>query len=233
VIGEIIDDYKKFGFSNHPVVKSFSKLQHKMMTSKESIDEIFERDLPTLLPSRKVNQILLQIVSFSKISQDSSARVAKMVREQTMGIYRLDDYLKTMLAETVSLINITTTLLAPLLAAASVVMSVAIVKSIVFITEQLSNIAQSFGSSNVAFSLVDTSKVIAPVYLEVIVGVFLVETIIVMSLFSTTINVGNDKFKFWDTLKNNMMGFVIYTILLFGGYLFIVEIFFKSILKVG
>jgi len=233
VIGEIIDDYEKFGMADHPVVKAFRKIQHTMLTSKENIEEIFERDLPKMLPSRKVNQVLLQIISFSQISQESSAKVARMVREQTIGVYKLDDYLKTMLAETGGLINITTTLLAPLLAAAAVVMSVAIVKSIVFITEQLTAIAASFGSSTTSFSIVDTTKVIAPVYLEVIVGIFLVETIIVMSLFSTTINTGNDKFKFWQTLGSNMTGFIIYTILLFGGYLFIVEIFFKSVLGMG
>jgi hypothetical protein len=230
VIPEVIDDYKKFGFSNHPVVRAFSKLQHLLLTSKESLLEITRRELPKLLPSRKVTQILLQIISFGEISQKSSAKIAKMVRNQTIELYKLDDYIKTMLAETLGLINVTTTLLAPLLAAAAVIMSVAIVKALVFITEQLTLIASSFGSTQVAFTLVDTSKVIPPVFIEVIVGIYLVETILVLSFFATQINVGNDKYKFFEALRSNTLGFVIYTVLLFGGYFFVVEVLFKSIL---
>ena len=232
IIDEIIDDYEKFGFSKHPVVRAFKKIKHALLTSKSSLNEITENELPKLLPSRKVNQILTQILSFSEISQESSAKVSKMVREQTIGIYKLDDYLKTMLAETVGLINITTTLLAPLLAAAAVIMSIAIVKSLVYISAQLSSISSAFGTE-IAFNIVDITKVIPPVFLEVIVGLFLVETILVMSLFSTMINVGNDRFKLFQALANNLSGFVIYSILLFGGYLFIVEILFKRVLQVG
>jgi hypothetical protein len=232
ILSEVIDDYQKFGFAEHPVVHAFKKIQHTLLTSKENLNDITERELPKLLPSRKVNQILTQILSFSEISQESSSKVAKMVREQTIGIYKLDDYLKTMLAETVSLINITTTLLAPLLAAAAVIMSIAIVKSLVYISAQLSSIASAFGTT-IAFNIVDITKVVPPVFLEVIVGIFLVETILVMSFFSTVINTGNDRYKLFQNLAANMSGFVIYTILLFGGYIFIVEVLFKRVLMVG
>ena len=230
VIPEVIDDYQKFGFKDHPVVRAFKKIQHKLLTSKESLQVLAQKHLPQLLPSKKVNQILLQIISFSEISQKSSAKIAKMIRSQTISIYKLDDYVKTMLSETIGLINITTTLLAPLLAAAAVIMSVAIVKSLVFISEQLTSIARSFGSSAASFNLVDTSQVVPPVFIEVIVGIYIVETILVLSFFSTQINVGNDKFKFFQTVRANMTGFLIYTILLFGGYFFVVEVLFKSIL---
>ncbi len=230
IIDEVIDDYEKFGFSTHPVVKAFRKIKHALLTTKETLMQIAERDLPKLLPSKKVNQILVQILSFSEFSQDSSAKVAKMVREQQISIYKLDDYLKTMLAETVGLINITTTMLAPLLSAAAVVMSIAIVKSITYITKQLETIAASFGSTNFSLSLIDTTKVIPPVFIEVIVGIFLVETILIMSLYSTMINTGNDKYKLWQAVSSNMLGFVIYTVLLFGGYIFMVYVLFGSVL---
>jgi hypothetical protein len=231
-IVEVIDDYEKLGFAQHPVLKAFKRIKHTLMTSKESLNDIAARDLPQLLPSRKVNQILIQILSFGEVSQQSSAKVAKMVREQTVNIYKLDDYLKTMLAETVGLINITTSMLAPLLAAAAVIMSIAIVKSLTFITAQLQAIASTFGTS-MSLTLVDTSRVIPPVFIEVIVGLYLVETIIILSLFSTTVNVGNDRYKFFENLASNITGFIIYTVLLFGGYFFIVEVFFKRVLNMG
>jgi hypothetical protein len=112
-------------------------------------------------------------------------------------------------------------------------MSIAIVKSLVYITAQLNAIAESFGTGAGGFNLVNVSKVVPPVMLEVIIGIFLVETIIVMSIFSTTINVGNDRYKLFQTIAWNMSGFIIYTVLLFGGYLFVVEVLFKRVLQVG
>lgn len=234
VIPEVINDYERFGFAKHPVVTAFKKLHHKLLVSKQSIDDIVNKELPRLLPSRKVVQIINQIVSFSSISQKSSARVTKMIREQVMGIYKLDDYIKTLLAESVGLINITTTLLAPLLCAAAVIMSVAIVKSLVFITEQLEAIAAAFGSADtLSLTLVDTSAIINPIFIEVVVGLYLIQTIFTLSLFSTLINVGNDWFKLFQGIKNNAVGFLIYTAILFGGYWFIVRVFFTSVLGVG
>lgn len=231
VIPEVINDYERFGFAKHPVVTAFKKLQHKMMTSKKSIESIVTKDLKTILPSRKVVQILSQIVSFSSISQRSSARVTKMIREQTIGIYKLDDYMKTLLAESVGLINVTTTMLAPLLCAAAVIMSVAIVKSLVFITEQLESIASVFGvSGDFSVALVDTSAIINPIFIEVVVGLYLVFTIFTLSLFGVLINVGNDWYKFFESIKNNALGFLIYTVILFGGYFFIVRVFFTGVL---
>jgi hypothetical protein len=230
----VINDYRSFGFADHPVVKAFERIQHYLLTSKQSIGQIMQKRLRQLLPSKRTVEILSQITSFSEISQASSARAAKMIREQTIGVYKLDDYIKTLLAETVSLINITTTMLAPLLCAAAVIMSVAIVKSLVFITAQLALIASAFGSVGpMNFSLVDTSKIIPPLLIEVIVSVYLVEIILILSYFSTSINVGNDKFKLFQSIRSNIMGFIIYTVILFGGYFFIVNVLFKSVLTLG
>ena len=234
VIPEVIDDYERFGFANHPVVKAFKKLHHYLLTGKQDIETLVRKRLRGILPSQKVVQIITQIVSFSRISQKSSARVAKMVREQTIGIYKLDDYMKTLLAESIGLINITTSMLAPLLCAAAVIMSVAIVKALTYITDQLNAIAAAFGTQNIAgVSLVDTSRIIPPIFIEVIVGMYLIETILILSFFATTINVGNDWYKFFQTFKANIVGFIIYTFILFGGYYFVVEFMFANILQVG
>lgn len=234
VIPEVVNDYVRFGFEKHPVVKAFRRLHHALMTSKQSIEEIVEKKLPRMLPSKKVVQIINQIIGFSSISQRSSARVTKMIRKQTIGIYKLDDYMKTLLAESVGLINVTNSMLAPLLCASAVIMSVAIVKSLVYITEQLQAIASAFGSGqNLNLVLVDTSNIINPIFIEVIVGLYLIETIFSLSLFGTLINVGNDWYRFFLDVKNNAIGFLIYTAILFGGYYFLVKIFFTGVLGVG
>jgi len=234
VVPEVVNDYVRFGFAKHPVVKAFRRLNHVLLTSKASIEQIVSKQLKHMLPSRKVVHIINQIVSFSKISQASSARVTKMVREQTISVYKLDDYMKTLLAESVSLINVTVTMLAPLLCAAAVIMSMAIVKSLTYITQQLEAIASAFGATTtMGFQIVDTSQVISPIFIEIVVGLYLVETLIILSFFASTINVGNDPYKFFEAVRQNTIGFLIYSVILFGGYIFVVKVFFAGILGVG
>jgi len=231
IIPAVVDDYERFGFGNHPVVKAFKKLNHLLLTTKENIFELVKKRLKKILPSKKVTEVITQIVSFSEISEESSARVAKMIRKQTLSLYKLDDYIKTLLADSVGLINITTLMMAPLLTASAVVMSVGIVKSLVFIGQQLEVLAKIFGfSEGFSLNIVNIQTIVPPVLIEVIVGFYLLETILVLSLFATNINIGNDKYQLARSVKENLSGFYIYTLILFGGYFFIVKVMFQGLL---
>ncbi|MEM4268425.1 MAG: hypothetical protein QXK37_06380 [Candidatus Woesearchaeota archaeon] len=217
IIPEVVDDYKTHGFSKHPVVKFFSTLMHELKVSKRSIAHLTEKVLPKICPSKKVSGMLAQIISFTEVSTESAAKAAKMVRKQTLAIYQLDDYIRTMLSETVSLINITTTLLAPMLCAAAILMSMAIVKSLIFIEEVLVSI--SLGSiKEGGLGLVKIQDIIPPTQVEVIVSIYLIEMILVLSLFSANIKIGNDNFQLIKTILSNMVGFIIFSIILLGGY---------------
>jgi hypothetical protein len=227
VIPEIVEDYERFGFGTHPIVRIFKQIQTKLATTKRGIRNLTKTLLPSIVPSRKVSSIIEQIVSFSDISNESSAKAAKMIREQQLSLRKLDDYMKTLLSDTMSLINITTTMLAPLLSAAAVLMAIAIVKSLIFIEEQLLSIGAAFGVTDLSLSLIDVNNIIPPQIMQFIIGIYLVELIIVLTYFSTVVTIGNDKYKILKNLSANMIGFVIYTIILFGGYL-LIQTFFTS-----
>ncbi|MFT4308661.1 MAG: hypothetical protein ACMXYM_04810 [Candidatus Woesearchaeota archaeon] len=227
VIPEVVDDYEQFGFSDHPIVGVFRKLQTMLSTTKMGIKKLTRDVLPTIVPSRKVSAMIEQIVSFSDVSSESSAKAAKMIREQQLSLRKLDDYMKTLLSDTMSLINITTTMLAPLLSAAAVLMAIAIVKSLIFIEEQLLSIGSAFGVTDISLSLIDVDNIISPQIMLFIIGVYLVELIIVLTYFSTIVNIGNDKYKVLKNLTSNMLGFVIYSIILFGGYI-VIQFFFSA-----
>jgi hypothetical protein len=216
IIPEIIDDYKTHGFSTHPVVKFFTKLMHDLKVSKKSMAELTTTVLPKICPSKKVSGILSQIISFTDVSQESAAKAAKMVRKQTIAIYQLDDYIRTMLSDTVSLINITTAMLAPMLCAAAILMAMAIVKSLVYIGQVLASLTMGTVKD---LSLVHVEQIIPPTIVEVIVSIYLIEMILVLSLFGSNIKIGNDSFQLVKTIGNNMLiGFVIFSLILLLGY---------------
>ncbi len=230
IIPEIIDDYKTHGFSKHPVVKFFSKMMHELRVSKKSIAELTKKMLPRICPSKKVSGTLEQVISFTDISQDSAGKAAKTIRSQTTAIYELDDYIRTLLSETVSLINITTSFLAPMLCAAAVLMSVAIVKSLNYITSILQGIAESFGSSEMGgLEIVKIEEIIPPSIILVIVSIYLIETVLVLSLFSSNIKIGQDNFQIIKTILSNLMGYIIFSVILLAGYYVIINYVFESV----
>ncbi len=230
ILPAIVNDYKRFGFGDSPVVTAFNRIILRLNTTKKKLTELVEESLEEILPSKKVTEIITQIVSFSEISQDSASRVAKRVREQNMSLYELDDYMKTLLADSVSLINITMMLLAPMLTAAAIIMSVAIVKSLTFITSQFEQLGEAFGmSQGMSLNLVNVESIVPPVAIEAIVGMYLIETILALSYFSTAIEVGNDKYRIAKNMESNIHGFLVYSIILFGGFFFVIKLLFPAI----
>lgn len=231
IIPDIVDDYKTHGFKDHPIVKVFSQLHHKLKVSKENITSLTEKTLPKICPSKKFSDIFSQIIGFTDISQKSAGKAAKLVRKQLVSIYALDDYLKTMLAETVSLINITTSMLAPLLCAAAIIMSTAMVMSLTFITKQLEVISKAFGTTTVSsLGLVDITTIVPPTIIEVVVSVYLIELIIILSYFASNINIGNDTYQTMKALNSNTWGFVVFSCVLFIGQLLFTTFIFGGVL---
>lgn len=231
VIDGVIDDYNELGFKDHPVVKGFKVIKNKIKTTKDSLKNVLNKELINIFPSNKMRTVISQISSFERVNQESAAKAARTVRQQVVNTYKLDDYIKTLLSDTVGLIKITTSMLAPLLCAAAVVMTYAILKSTDFITEQLEAITGVLGSEqDVSLQLIDTSEVISPIFIAAIVGIYLLEIVIVLSVFQTQIETGNDPYKMISNLNSNMISFLIYTVILFGGYFFMNFFLFEAIL---
>jgi hypothetical protein len=186
-----------------------------------------------VIPSSKVRNILMQISNYEEISQESAAKASKLIREQVINVYKLDEYVKTLLAETTALIRSSASMLAPLLASAAVIMTFAILKSTVFITEQLSALSTAFGGQRVDLTLVDMTKVISPIFIEAIIGIYLVEMLIILSIFQTQISSGSDTFLIMKSIKSNMLSFLLYSFLLFAGFYFINNALFPTLTGTG
>ncbi len=230
VIDGVVDDYNELGFKEHPVVIAFSTIKSKIKTSKKPLKEVLETEMKNVLPSGKMRSVITQIASFEDVNQESAAKASRTVREQVINTYKLDDYIRTLLSDTAGLIRISTSMLAPLLCASAVVMTYAILKSTEFITEQMAAITAVFGGTEFSLELIDTSEVISPIFIAAIIGIYLVEIILVLSLFQTQIETGSDPYKVVSNIDSNIMSFLLYSVLLFGGYFFMNIFLFEGIL---
>ncbi|MEM4326938.1 MAG: hypothetical protein QXZ13_02085 [Candidatus Diapherotrites archaeon] len=232
ILDDVVNDYKRHGFGQHSTVKIISTMNEVLVNTKNSLKEIVEKILPSIAPSRRMSQILRRIVTFTEIEQKSAAKSAKMIRSQTLSIYKLDDYIQTLLAETISIVSLSTSVLAPLLATTATVMAAAIVMSLEFIKKKINEVLLAVGSTSIELELVKIDKIIPPTILELIVGLYFIETVVILSVFLSNIRNGTDRYKIAKTINENLLiGFIIYSLLLFGGYFAFTEIIFKGVLS--
>ncbi|MCB9362167.1 hypothetical protein H6504_01915 [Candidatus Woesearchaeota archaeon] len=230
MLPNIASDYRSEGMGDHAIVKLFTEISHRLMYTKGRIETTIKSTLRDMCPSLKTTNILSVILSFARISERGAAKAARLIRDQLVSIIELDDYIRTLLSDTLSLINMGITMLLPLLSAVTVLMAVMIVKSLRFLMDQLASIEKTFGGTGTGFNLVDITKIIPPTVLEVIVSLYFVEMYLILTLFMTKIEIGNDKYKFAKKLLSNTTGFIIFTIILLAGHYMMNEVFFKTMM---
>ncbi|MEM4262005.1 MAG: hypothetical protein QXI10_03505, partial [Candidatus Diapherotrites archaeon] len=120
----------------------------------------------------------------------------------------------------------------PLLATTATVMAAAIVMSLEFIKKKINEVLLAVGSTSIELELVKIDKIIPPTILELIVGLYFIETVVILSVFLSNIRNGTDRYKIAKTINENLLiGFIIYSLLLFGGYFAFTEIIFKGVLS--
>ncbi len=230
-LDDIQEDYRRHGFPKHPTTDMLEKIKQLVFKTKMTLRDIMDKHVLALSPSMRMIATLKKIILFTEIDQKSAAKSARMIRTQTLSVYKLDLYIQTLLVETSSLVDITVKVMAPLLAVAATIMSVAIVMSLEFIKQQINSILASVGTASIDLQLVDITAIIPPTVLALIVGIYLAQTTLILSVFLSNINYGTDKVQIAKTVYSNLLtGFLIYTVLLFTSYYLFTELVFRGVL---
>jgi hypothetical protein len=217
---EISKDYKKHGFKDHPTVGLFEKISFKLSNLKTNLKSFIAFDLDKVSSIKILNEVLEQIASFAEFSLSEAARVAKKIREQRVNIIKLNDYILTLLSGTISTVSSTMTMLCPLLSAMAIVMSLFIVTFIQFLSKQLEQIANlgAMGGNQIELQLIDIKEIISPVYLELIIGFYIVEILLILAMIKSNLEYGYNSYNVIKSIKEAQLGFVVFTLCLFGGY---------------
>ncbi len=232
IFDEIKNDYIRHGFKEHPSVDLMDKIYFKLAHMKTSLQVFIKMHLKKVSAVKSFNEIMEQITSFSDFSLREASKVSKRIREQRINIIKLNDYIMTLLNNTINLIGSTMTMLAPLLSAMAIVMSLFIVTFIKFLSEQLQIIANMGNSSSpITLQLIDVTKIISPVYLELIIGFYVVEILLILSMLKSNIETGYSTYNIIKTIREAQLGFLVFSIILFGGY-YAFKIMFSDIIGV-
>jgi len=200
----------------------FRRVNYNIQQMGMSVEKaIFDRNRGAIIyyPSDLISTSMKIFIEASKKGLQIAAVSLMSISQYVKNISKITERLKDMLAEIVSDMKSNMTFLAPLLS--GIVVGLAMMMTSILNKLNFSNLGGDSGSLGIGnfgtlLEIFDVTQMIPPYYLQIIVGIYLVQIIFILTGTLVTINSGEDKLdKINKTGKNLMRGILLYTITAF------------------
>jgi len=200
----------------------FRRVNYNIQQMGMSVEKaIFDRNRGAIIyyPSDLISTSMKIFIEASKKGLQIAAVSLMSISQYVKNISKITERLKDMLAEIVSGMKSNMTFLAPLLS--GIVVGLAMMMTSILNKLNFSNLGGDSGSLGIGnfgtlLEIFDVTQMIPPYYLQIIVGIYLVQIIFILTGTLVTINSGEDKLdKINKTGKNLMRGILLYTITAF------------------
>jgi hypothetical protein len=164
-------------------------------------------------PSDLIATSMRILIEASKKGLKVAAISLMSIAEYVKNIHKITNRLKDLLAEIVSDMKSNMTFLAPLLS--GVVVGLAVMITSILNKLNLAELqgAESTGIGNLGaiINIFDVSKIIPPYYLQIIIGIYLIQVVFILTRTLVAINSGEDKLeRIFETGNNLFRGVMLY-----------------------
>jgi Flp pilus assembly protein TadB len=164
-------------------------------------------------PSDLIATSMKVLIESSKKGLKVAAISLMSISEYVKNIHKITNRLKDMLAEIISDMKSNMTFLAPLLS--GIVVGLAAMITIILKKMDISNLGDSgvagIGNMGAVLQIFDLTKMIPPYYLQIIIGIYLVQIIFILTNTLVAVDSGEDKLeKTNKTGKNLKRGILLY-----------------------
>jgi len=197
----------------------FARINQNIQKLGYSLEKaIFDQKTGAIIsyPSALVSTSMKILVESAKKGLDVAAKSIKSIAEYVKNIQKINHRLKDLLAEIVSDMKSNMTFLAPLLSGiviglASMITTILNKLHMSQLTQQAENLeaASMFGGIPDIFVI---TEMIPPYFLQIIIGIYIIEIIFILTAALVTINSGKDTIKEKNELARNLRtGIILYT----------------------
>ena len=225
-IPQILDKYERMNKKNSPMYEFFSKINtYITQLSMTFKDALFNEKMGILkdYPSQLIKNIMNIIVSSISKSPAIVSNAAKNIVTSLRRIREIESLIKDLLEDIISSLKTQTTFMAPLIGGIVASIGVLIVQLLQSISIALTKVEKMFSfGSNIgestfsSLSLIKLEEVMPPTIMELIVGVYLIESVIIMSIFLIGVQRGFDEVSRDYTIARNLsIAVVFFTIIFF------------------
>ena len=178
-----------------------------------------KRGVLVLYPSELISTSMRVLIESSKKGLAIAATSLMSISEYVKNIQKITDRLRDMLAEIISDMKSNMTFLAPLLSGVVIGLAAMItsILSRLDLTRQIGGAGNDLGNLDNILGIFEISKMIPPYYLQVAIGLYLVQIVFILTATLVAINSGEDRLQKTNlTGKNLRKGILLYTIVAFG-----------------
>ncbi|MBU5688677.1 MAG: hypothetical protein KQA41_00400 [Candidatus Aenigmarchaeota archaeon] len=232
-----IEEYEKLGLTKKPIYEMFTRLLKNIknagMTFKRAV---FEKDYGIInyYPSVLIDEIMSILASAAERSSVLLGKVAKTIGNYIENLNTVESKIKELLEEVRSGIRMQASFVVPMVCAIVAALGIFILNMMVVISCELQKLEKSFGfnifegSDSLLASMVGSfSKMMPMTVLQIIIGIYTLETVIIMSILLNGIENGFDKVSRNYIISSNMLrALIVYFVV------FLISIFlFSSILN--
>ncbi len=168
-----------------------------------------KRGATIFYPSALIATSMKILVESAKKGLEAAARSLMSISEYVKNIHKIEERLRDLLAEVVSDMKSNMTFLAPLLAGVVVGLS-AMITSILGKLQTLSDFGAGdqglggLGSLSDIISIFDVTEMIPPYFVQVSIGLYIIEIIFILTAALVTVDAGRDPLKEKSELAHNL-----------------------------
>ncbi len=148
-------------------------------------------------PSRLIQNVMRTITDTARKGVQFASESMLTVSKYLKSVRETQEYMRTLLSETTSSMQFQAYGMAPLVSGLIVAMSSVIIQIIGFLGTRLNEfgLQDSFGID--PSSILGSSSAVTPAMFQLIMGTYLIEVIIILAMFVTKVNRGDDKSSQW------------------------------------
>ncbi len=166
-------------------------------------------------PSKLIRNIMYAVVDTSKKGVTYASEAMLRISRYLKNIRETQEYIREMLSETTSSMKFQAYFLTPLITGLIVSMADVMIQVLVKLSCYLNSISMSetggIGGMNISGLFANMETVISPSLFQLIVGIYVMEVIIILAVFTTKIGHGENKILQWNTVaKMLIIGMFIY-----------------------
>ncbi len=168
-------------------------------------------------PSKLIQNVMRTITDTARKGVQFASESMLTVSKYLKNVRETQEYMRTLLSETTSSMQFQAYAMAPLVSGLIVAMSQVIIQVLVFLGGRLNEMGfdETFGID--ASQILGTTTSITSTMFQLIVGVYLIEVIIILAMFVTKINRGDDSAMQWALAgKMIIVAIIIYALVTVG-----------------
>lgn len=187
----------------------FARVNYNIRQMGMSVEKaVFDSKIGAIVfyPSGLISTSMRILVESSKKGLEIAALSLMSISEYVKNIKKITDRLQDLLAEVISDMKSNMNFLAPLLSGVVIGLAAMITAILVKVTPLLSTSAGASSLGNLAdvLNIFDVTTMIPPYFLQVIVGIYLVQMVFILTRVLVTIDSGEDKLEKTNKIGKNL-----------------------------